>query len=275
MNLSLNPPEIFRVSRVNTETEDTFTWEITPLNGNVTKFQAGQFNMLYLFGAGEAPISISGDPSIEGRLVHTTRAVGSITKAMKRMKTGGTVGIRGPFGNGWPIAKAEGCDVILIAGGIGIAPLRSALYTLQTNRSRFGKIIVLYGARAPEDILFRKELERWRGRLDLEVNITVDHAARDWRGNVGFVTSLIPKIQFDEQQAVAMICGPEIMMRFAALELMKTGMEPSDIFVSLERNMKCAVGLCGHCQLGPFFVCKDGPVFSYDRVQSWLSIGEI
>ncbi len=266
----------YRITRVCQESDDTFTLELVPAHGaGVFGFQAGQFNMVYVFGVGEIPISISGDPGNKGVLVHTTRAVGTVTKVMHRMKKGSVVGIRGPYGAPWPMEYAEGADVVIVAGGIGLAPLRSVLYHVLNRREKYGKVVLLYGARTPEDILFRSELEGWRARFDLDVFVTVDRALRPWKGNVGVVTTLIPKAPFDPHSAVAMICGPEVMMRYTALELSKRGVPEADIFLSMERNMKCGIGLCGHCQFGPTFVCKDGPVFSYPKVKTLMPKREI
>lgn len=269
-------PELFRVDRIIRETYDTFTLELVP--DDIRQpfiFEAGQFNMLYIFGVGEIPISISGDPTHAGEIVHTTRVVGTVTKAMGQMKPGELLGLRGPFGNSWPVREAQGNDVILVAGGIGLAPLRPALYQMLAQRSRYGKIVLLYGTRSPEDILFRRELEKWRARFDLDIYVTVDYADTGWYGNVGFVTKLIPKAPFDPSQATVMMCGPEVMMRFAAVELVKRGVSIENIYVSMERNMKCAIGLCGHCQFGSTFICKDGPVFDYKSIQSWINLWEV
>ena len=165
--------------------------------------------------------------------------------------------------------------MVIVAGGIGLAPLRPALYSLLAHREKYGKIVLLYGTRSPADILYKNELERWRSRFDLEVYITVDRAMEGWRGNVGVVTNLIRKAPFDPDNTAAMVCGPEVMMRYAILELNKRGVKLSDMYVSMERNMKCAVGLCGHCQLGNVFVCKDGPVFRYDLIEELFSLREI
>jgi NAD(P)H-flavin reductase len=266
----------YRISRVTQETDDTFTLELVLADGTGGgSFRAGQFNMVYVYGVGEIPISISGDPATGGTLVHTTRAVGTVTKAMQRLKKGGVLGVRGPYGTPWPMEYAEGADVVIVGGGIGLAPLRPALYHVLGRREKFGKVVLLYGTRTPEDILFRNELERWRARFDLEVYVTVDRALRPWKGNVGVVTTLIAKAPFDPHSAVAMICGPEVMMRYTALELHKRGVPENDIFVSMERNMECGIGLCGHCQFGPTFVCKDGPVFSYTRVKHLMAKREI
>jgi len=269
-------PNPFRIQRVKKETHDTFTIELEPMDGiDGFSFAAGQFNMLYVFGVGEVPISISGDPTKQKKLIHTTRAVGAVTQAIYKLRRGEVLGVRGPFGSHWPLEEAMGNDVVIVAGGIGLAPLRPALYQLISQREKYGKIVLLYGARTPQDLLYTHELEQWRGRFDVEVNVTVDSAMGSWRGNVGVVTSLIPRAQFDPLHTVAMICGPELMMRFTIMELQKCGVKTENIFISMERNMKCGIGLCGHCQFGPTFVCKDGPVFCYDRIKNIFGKREI
>jgi NAD(P)H-flavin reductase len=269
-------PTPFRVRRVRKETYDTFTLELEPANGaEAHPFAPGQFNMVSVFGMGEVPISISGDPARPETLVHTVRSVGVVTQAICRLKRGGVLGVRGPFGSHWPVEEAAGNDVVMVAGGIGLAPLRPVLYYLLSNREKYGRIVLLYGARTPRDLLYKPELERWRGHFDLEVDITVDTAAAGWRGNVGVVTTLIPGARFDPAQTAAMVCGPEVMMRFTLRELEVRGVEPENIFISMERNMKCAIGFCGHCQFGPTFICKDGPVFRYDQVEAFFAKREI
>jgi NAD(P)H-flavin reductase len=266
----------YRVERVRQETPDTFTLDLAPENGaRQLVFEPGQFNMLYAFGVGEVPISISGDPGKPGILVHTTREVGTVTRAMRKLKAGDSLGVRGPFGVGWPVTEARGADVVIVAGGIGLAPLRPALYQVLAARKYYGKVVLLYGTRTPADILFRRELQQWHSRFDLEVDVTVDRAMGDWRGNVGVVTSLIPRAPFDPHSAVAMICGPEVMMRFTVQELERRGVSLANIYISMERNMKCGIGLCGHCQLGPTFICKDGPVFPYHRIRPLLAVREM
>jgi NAD(P)H-flavin reductase len=267
---------VCRVERVQDETYDTFTLELKPRKGSgVTSFAPGQFNMLYVFGVGEVPISISGDPTKPRTLLHTTRAVGAVTKAMRKLNRGDELGVRGPFGTSWPVEEAKGCDVVIVAGGIGMAPLRPSVYQLLSQRREYGKLILLYGARTPADLLYQEEMQQLRGRSDLQVDITVDRALRWWRGNVGVVTTLIPKASFDPTSTIAMVCGPEIMMRFTVAELEKRGVGEENIYISMERNMKCGFGSCGHCQFGPFFVCKDGPVFRYDRVKYFLGKAEV
>jgi NAD(P)H-flavin reductase len=267
-------PRIARVRRRRRDGPDVYTLEIEPEGGN-DAFTAGQFNMLTAFGVGEAPISMSGDPAEAGPLIHTIRAVGPVSNALARLEKGATLGLRGPFGTGWPLAQAAGRDVVLVAGGVGLAPLRPALYRLLAERERYGSVVLLYGARSPADILFRRELESWRRRLDVDIEVTVDHAPDDWRGHVGVVTTLIPRAAFDPPNTLALICGPEIMARFVVTELRQAGVADDAIHVSMERNMKCAVGFCGHCQFGPEFVCRDGPVFPYARVRSILGLKEI
>jgi NAD(P)H-flavin reductase len=231
--------------------------------------------MLYLFGIGEIPISISSDPSYPHRIAHTTRAVGTVTGAMNDLRPGDVMGVRGPFGSHWPLDEAVGHDVVIVSGGIGLAPLRPALYRMLDQRERYGRIVLLYGARTPEDILYRPELEQWRGRLDLEVYVTVDRATGRWRGNVGVVTTLIRRAPFDPLNSVALVCGPEVMMRFTLKELARRGVRLQAMYLSLERNMKCGIGLCGHCQFGPHFVCKTGPIFRADHIEPLLNIQEV
>lgn len=269
-------PVPWRIAAVRKETADTFTLALAPPAGvPPLRFAPGQFNMLYVFGVGEVPVSISGSPVEPSPLTHTTRAVGTVTRAMQRLAAGAALGVRGPFGTGWPVGEAVGCDVLLVAGGLGLAPLRPALRHLLAHRDDYGRVALLCGTRTPQDFLYRAELRDWSRRRDLEVHLTVDRAVGRWRGNVGVVTTLIPHAPFDPSNTVAMVCGPEVMMRFTALELQKRGVPTERIFVSLERNMKCAIGFCGHCQYGPEFVCKDGPVFRYDRVKRLLNIREI
>lgn len=269
-------PTLYRVQRVCQEIAETFTLELEPADGSdIPAFASGQFNMLYIFGVGEIPISISGDLVRPRPLVHTIRAVGAISRALQRLKPGEMLGVRGPFGSHWPVDQAVGRDVVIAAGGIGLAPLRSTVYQLLTRREQYGRVIVLYGARTPEDILYRHELEHWRGQLNMDVLVTVDRATSTWRGSVGVITKLIPSAPFDPNQTIAFLCGPEIMMRFTAAGLEARGVSAAQIFVSLERNMKCAVGFCGHCQYRPYFVCRDGPVFQYTRVRELLTRREI
>jgi NAD(P)H-flavin reductase len=266
----------YLVKGVQQETYDTFTIELEPKNGpRPLSFLPGQFNMLYVFGVGEVPISICGDPAKPETLVHTTRAVGTVTKAMWKLRRGDLIGVRGPFGTSWPVEEAKGHDVVIVTGGIGLPPLRPSVYYLLSKKQEYGKLFLLYGARTPEDIVYGREIEQWRKRPELSVDVTVDRATGQWRGNVGVVTTLIPKADFDPANTIAMIVGPEIMMRFTIAELQRRGVRDENIYISMERNMKCGFGFCGHCQLGPFFVCKDGPVFRFDRIKPFFGKGEV
>lgn len=269
-------PEPARVRRLHRETETTFTATLeVPGRPGGFVFAPGQFNMLYAFGVGEVAISISGDPARPDRLIHTIREVGTVTRALGRHRSGMAIGLRGPFGSPWPVREARGADVLLLAGGLGMAPLRSALYHILRHREAYGRVALLYGARGPEDLLYRREFERWGRRADLQVLVTVDRAGLGWRGHVGVVPALLRLAAFDPERAVAFVCGPEVMMRFTARELERRGVPGERVYVSLERNMKCAVGICGRCQLGPSFVCKDGPVLRYDRVGPMLAVREL
>jgi len=238
-------------------------------------FDLGQFNMLSVFGLGEVAVSISGRPGDNSHIVHTIRDVGAVSHALCGLDIGAVIGLRGPYGVAWPIDKAKGRDVLVVAGGLGLAPVRPLLYELIEHREDFGKVTLLYGTRTPDDILFAEELAQWRARLDFGVEVIVDRAAPGWHGHVGVVTSLLPAADFDPDNAIAFVCGPEIMMRYAAVGLEKAGLSGHDIWLSMERNMQCGVGLCGHCQMGPLFVCKDGPVFDWATIGPLMAIKEV
>jgi len=269
-------PALFLVDHVRRETRDTTTVELVSVaNGQGMRFAAGQFNMVYVFGVGEVPMSITGDPGRPERLIHTTRSVGAVSVAIGKLKPGDVVGIRGPFGTAWPLQEAGGKDIVVVAGGIGLAPLRPALYHIRANREKYRNVFLLYGGRTAGDLLYVKELERWWSESVFRIEMTVDRAPASWHGTVGVVTSLIPRISVDPKQSVALVCGPEIMMRFTARELERYGMEQTQISVSLERNMKCAVGFCGHCQFGAKFICRDGPVFRADKIVPLLGMREL
>lgn len=268
-------PELLPITRARKDTRDVFTLELDVSARGGFAFRPGQFNMLYPFGVGESAISISGDPARPDRLVHTIRAVGAVTRALQRLRRGDLVGVRGPFGRPWPVEAADGRDLVIVAGGLGLAPLRPVIYHAIANRRSFGRVVVLIGTRSPEDLLFAREVERWRGKLDMEVRVTVDAAGRDWRGNIGVVTKLLAQAGFDAATAVAMVCGPEVMMRFVARELERLGMTADRVWITMERNMRCGVAQCGHCQLGPSFVCKDGPVYRYDHMGPLMAVREV
>ncbi len=268
-------PQLYRVDRARRELNDTVTLEIIPSQGSRPACAPGQFNMLYAFGVGEVAISISGDCTDIGSFVHTVRDVGATSRAIAALDVGATIGVRGPFGTAWPVTEAEGSDILIVAGGLGLAPLRPAIYHVLANRARYGRVTILFGTRHPEDILFRDEIASWRQQLDLDIEVTVDHADDNWHGNVGVVPALIPRASFDPHETVALVCGPEIMMRFTVNALRDAGVTEDRIHLSMERNMKCAIGLCGHCQFGPAFVCKDGPVMRFDRIAHIFTVREI
>lgn len=265
-------PKTFTVDQVEKLTEDTVSFTLSPDDNSEVVFEPGQFNMIYTFGIGEIPISISGGSS--NNFHHTVRSIGSTSKALADLKPGMKVGIRGPYGSAWPLNACEGGDVIVVAGGIGLAPLRPVVQYLEDHQDQFNKRILLIGARSPEQLIFREDVERWK-KAGIEVHISVDTAPPDWKGVVGVVTKLFGKIDFDTDNAKAIVCGPEIMMRFCAGEFEARGLTPENIYISMERNMKCAVGLCGHCQFGADFICKDGPVLTYDRVGKLMTVKEI
>jgi NAD(P)H-flavin reductase len=267
-------PEPYRVvSRVQ-ETADAWTLALEPVAAAIRP-QPGQFDMLWAFGVGEVPISTSALAGGGGELTHTIRAVGPVTRALCAAEPGEVLGVRGPFGTAWPLEAAEGGDLVIVAGGIGLAPVRPAVQHALAHRADYASVSLLVGARTPADLLYRHELEVWRGRLDAEVDVTVDSADSEWRGRVGLVTKLIPGAAFDPRNATAFVVGPEVMMRFTVAALLERGIPKERIHVSLERNMRCGVGHCGHCQLGPTLICRDGPVFPYSEVESLLEVREL
>ena len=258
-----------RVLAVHRETPDTVTLS---LEGSSAEALPGQFNMLYAFAVGEVPVSLSGDPGRDGETVHTIKAIGAVSSALMQARKGTVIGVRGPFGRPWPLEEAQGKDLLLVAGGLGLAPLRPALYRALARRADYGRVTLLIGARTPKDLLYRSELARWGRRADVEVGVTVDRADAAWQGRIGVVPALLDGLAMNPERTVAFLCGPEVMMRFTLRELTRCGVTDERIFVSMERNMKCAIGLCGHCQLGPDFICKDGAVFRFDRLRPrfWL-----
>jgi len=271
-------PRFYRVASRREDTADTVTFELMEPAQPVPAFAPGQFAMLTAFGIGEVPISVSGLGDGGGgrarRLEHTLRAVGAVTRALYAAQPGSLIGVRGPFGTSWDVASAAGRDIVIVAGGIGLAPLRPVVLTALADRSRYGRIVLLVGARTPGDLLYIDELERWR-RDGVEVAITVDRADTSWSGEVGLVTALIEPAGLAPESSVAFVCGPDVMMRFTADALAARGIPASRIRVSLERNMRCGVGWCGHCQFGPLLVCRDGPVVGYDRAAALMRVREL
>ncbi len=269
-------PAAYRLADKRRETHDTWSVTLEPAADPLAPFAPGQFAMLYAFGVGEAPISVSGDLSGAGPpLVHTIRAVGSVTEAICGLRVGGYVGARGPFGGSWPIAEAEGRDILVVAGGIGLAPLRPVIYHVLSHRERYGRLTVAYGGRSSAELLYLDELEHWRGRFDVDLDVAVDSGDWGWRGRVGVVTTLIPRTEFDPANATAFVCGPEVMMRFTVAALRDAGLPADSIQLSMERSMKCAVGHCGHCQLREHFICKDGPVYRADLIEPLMRVREL
>ena len=267
-------PRMFRVATKRQDTADTWTLELEPSAGDPLQFEPGQFTMLSAGGHGEVPISISGDPDRSERLVHTIRAVGLATSAVCRSEPGDLLGVRGPFGTAWPIDQAAGSDVVIAAGGIGLPPLRPALLAMIERRERYGRLVLLYGARSPDTLMFTDEYATW-AEAGVEVHVTVDSAGPEWLGHVGVVTRLIARAGLDPAHTTAMSCGPEVMMRFVVAGLVDHGVAPERIHISMERNMQCGIGHCGHCQLGPTLVCRDGPVYRWSELAPWLAIREL
>ena len=268
-------PRLFRVVDTHLDTRDTVTLALEPRSGPPLRFAAGQFTMLHAFGVGEVPISICGDPVAEGPPRHTIRDVGAVTHALVSARRGTTVGVRGPFGTGWAVGDGRGGDVVVVCGGIGLAPLRPALLEIAHDRSAYGRVVLLYGARSPEDVLFAEDLDAWAREHRIAVEVTVDYGPPSWTGRVGLVTALVARAGFDPQHSLALVCGPEVMMRFAATALVDRGVAPDRIRLSMERNMKCGIGLCGHCQLRELFLCVDGPVLSYERLAPLMDVREL
>lgn len=239
------------------------------------RFFPGQFNMLYAFGVGDVPMSIVSDPADSSLLDHTIRIVGTVTQALGRLEKGDRVGLRGPFGSAWPLEEAQGQDVIIVTGGLGCAPTLGALHYMFRRRDAYGTIKIIHGVKAPQDLIYQQRFREWGQAPDTEVYLTTDKPARQWKHKIGLVTHLLAEVQFNPDRSIVMMCGPEIMMRFTIKEFLSRGLNADRIYLALERNMKCAVGFCGHCQFGPHFICKDGPILRYDRIQEIFNIKEI
>lgn len=258
------------VAATRRETADTVTITVE----SDRRFTPGQFDMLTVLGVGEAPISHSGHPVIPGIHEHTVRSVGAVTKALAGLTPGSRVGVRGPYGRGWPLDEMRGRDVVIVAGGIGLAPLRPLLLAIESDPGAFRRVVLLVGARTPGDIPFRADLARWDASSAIDTFVTVDRAEPGWEGSVGVVTRLLRHADVDPG-SIGVVCGPEVMMRFAASDLMDLGLPADQIHVSLERNMECGVGLCGHCQVGTDFVCWKGPVIPWSRAADLVKVAEL
>ncbi len=258
-------PIPYKVVRKHRDSEDIFTIEIEPISETIAPYKSGQFNMLTCYRVGEIAISISSEPDISGRIMHTIRDVGAVSHAITELGVGDTIGVRGPFGTHWQTEDPADCDYVVVAGGIGLAPLRGALFELTKKLGNKRNINLILGARSPDQLIYPSDLKHLEN-MGLNIYKTVDIADATWRGRVGVVTEVIPEVVYDPQNTKVLICGPEIMIRFSARLLTQSGVDPRSILVSLERNMQCGVGLCGHCQLGPYLICRDGPVFPWEPV---------
>ena len=267
-------PRGFRVTSWRRDTADTATLWLEPTDGVPMAFGSGQFTMLQAFGVGEVPISISGDPAHPETLVHTIRDVGGVTTALVAARPGDVLAARGPYGVGWQVTDGRGGDVVVVAGGIGLAPLRGAVLELAAHLDDYARVFVLYGARTPDDMLYPDELVRWAD-AGIEVTVTVDQAGTDWDGRVGLVTELVNRADFDPSRTLALVCGPEVMMRFVGTALVRRGVPAARVRLSMERNMRCGIGLCGHCQLREHLICVDGPVFPLDAVAELMTVREL
>jgi len=238
------------------------------------RFRSGQFNMLYVFGVGEVPISIVSDPDDPEILDHTVRIVGKVSAALVGLKKGEMLGVRGPYGSSWPLEESRGKNVVIVTGGLGCAPVISVINFVANRRDRYGNLKIFHGVKTPRDLLYRARFRAWEKHPDTEVYLTVDHPDREWKYNVGVVTNLFRQVRIDPQNSVVMMCGPEVMMHHTVRDLLAQGLPPDRIYLSLERNMKCAIGFCGHCQFGPRFICKDGPILRYDQIREWFVTAE-
>jgi NAD(P)H-flavin reductase len=236
------------------------------------RFAPGQFNMLYLYGVGEIPVSIVSDPEDETLFDHAIRVVGRVTKGLARLEAGGRLGVRGPYGRGWPLAQSEGKDVMIVTGGLGCAPVVSVINYVMRRRAQFGRLIILQGVKHAEDLLWRKRYEQWSQAPDTQVLIAADVGAALWPWHVGRITDLFDMTQMKPGRTVVMMCGPEPMMQIAVRHLAARGVREENVWLSMERSMHCALGLCGHCQYGGRFVCRDGPVFSYPEVKELFGV---
>lgn len=267
-----------RIADVTDEAEGVRTYRLM-LDGNIEpdsyRFVAGQFNMLYLPGVGESAISMSGNPADADGWIHTVRVAGNVTKTLAGLREGDTLGLRGPFGTGWPIDAFLGRDLIIVAGGLGLAPLRPLIYEVMNRPEQFGRVWLICGARTADGLLYQREYASWSS-CGINVLLTVDRVSPGWTGHVGVVTLLIDRLQLPHPEQTSLVaCGPEVMMKYAAASGLRMGIPIEHLWLSLERNMQCAAGLCGHCQLGPEFICKDGPVIRYDRVHPYLFVEQL
>lgn len=269
-------PVPYRVHRVVNENRDSSTLQLQPVRNALSAPQPGEFMMMYAFGIGEIAISVSAVPTASDPTIsHTVRSVGAVSRALRGSGPGTVIGMRGPFGTSWGLTEAVGRDLVIVAGGVGLAPLRPVVHGVLADRTAYGKVTVIAGARSRDDFLFATEIQQWTHDETLDVHLTVDVPVQGWPGEVGLVTEPLRRLPLRPEQTTALLCGPEPMMRGAAIELIRKGLEATDIRVSLERNMQCGIGWCGHCQLGPLLLCRDGPVVGYDIAEPLLSVKEL
>ncbi len=256
-------PEIAKITAIKCFTEKEKWFEIQLPNGRSLGHQPGQFVQVSLFGAGEAPISITSSPTKKDSFELCVREVGMLTKLLHKLNVGSTIGIRGPFGSGFDVESYKGKDIMIIGGGIGIVPLRSLINYIIDNRKDYGRLIILYGAKNPDELLYPDELKHWEKRNDIEYHVTVDQGTPKWNGNTGVITTLIPGLDLDLQNTITAVVGPPIMYKFVLMSLKTKRIPDENIYLSLERRMKCGVGKCGHCQINHSYVCQNGPVYHY------------
>lgn len=269
-------PAPYRVSRRVDENRDSSTLLLEPVQEPLPVPLPGEFMMMYAFGVGEVAISVSGVPTpTDTTITHTIRSVGAVSRALHNAQPGAVIGMRGPFGTNWGLAEATGRDLVIVAGGVGLAPLRPVVLGALADRDSYGNLTLIAGARSHDDFLFSEELRDWAQSEAIDVHLTVDIPVQGWPGEVGFVTEPLRRVPLRAANTTAFLCGPEPMMRNGAIELLRKGMAASDIRVSLERNMQCGIGWCGHCQLGPLLLCRDGPVVGYDVAEPLLAVKEL
>ena len=260
-------PTMCKVTDAKQITDMEKWYELQIPDGKSLGHSPGQFVEVSAFGIGEAPISISSSPSEDGKFELCIRQVGMLTNVLKRYEPGDTIGIRGPFGKGYPMEKLFGKDILIVAGGIGLVPLRSLINYVLDHRQDFGRLIILYGAKSPEELLFKDEIKQWEDREDVEFHVTVDRGNEEWTGNTGVITTLIPKLDLDLNKTIAAVTGPPVMYKFVVMSLKSKQLPDEQIYLSLERRMKCGVGKCGHCQINGVYCCQEGPVFNYADIK--------
>jgi sulfhydrogenase subunit gamma (sulfur reductase) len=245
---------------------------VDPVQHAAYDFRPGQFNMVYLYGVGEVPISIVSDPEEGGTLDHTIRALGRVTRGLANLRAGNRLGIRGPYGRGWPLERAEGRDVLMVTGGLGCAPLVSVINYIMKRRERYQRLCIVQGVKHANDLIWRERYEAWAQLPQTRVLLAADRGGAHWRWHVGLVTDLLQDVHVSRENCLIMMCGPEAMMHAAARALLARGFSEDSLYLSMERNMHCAVQQCGHCQFGAAFICRDGPVFSYAELKGLLQV---